>query len=185
MGLIPKSGRSPGVGNGNLLQYSCLENSIDRGAWWATLLGVTKSQTWLSTHPQGTCWLLYYEDHYPTSWCYRIPETQSQWGSRGLHAEALCHPPKGVIPLASTWILPGWPTHCHMWLAILFLISSSLICLKPSLHLTATSLWQNTVSYFVSLWLDRGCTLMLIYGAEYFTMFNNGPMLSKWILVTV
>ena len=45
MGLIPKSGRSPGVGNGNLLQYSCLENSIDRGAWWATLLGVTKSQT--------------------------------------------------------------------------------------------------------------------------------------------
>ena len=45
MGLIPESGRSPGVGNGNLLQYSCLENSIDRGAWWATLLGVTKSQT--------------------------------------------------------------------------------------------------------------------------------------------
>ena len=45
MGLIPKSGRSPGVGNGNLLQYSCLKNSIDRGAWWATLLGVTKSQT--------------------------------------------------------------------------------------------------------------------------------------------
>ena len=44
-GLIPESGRSPGVGNGNLLQYSCLENSIDRGAWWATLLGVTKSQT--------------------------------------------------------------------------------------------------------------------------------------------
>ena len=34
MGLIPGSGRSPGVGNGNPLQYSCLETSMDRGAWW-------------------------------------------------------------------------------------------------------------------------------------------------------
>ena len=36
MGLIPGSGRSPGVGNDNSFQYSCLENSMDRGAWWAT-----------------------------------------------------------------------------------------------------------------------------------------------------
>ena len=42
-------GRSPGVVNGNR-QYSCLENSMDRGAWWATIHGVTKSQTWLSMH---------------------------------------------------------------------------------------------------------------------------------------
>ena len=42
-GLIPGSGRSPGVGNGTSLQYSCLENSMDRGAWWATVHGVTKS----------------------------------------------------------------------------------------------------------------------------------------------
>ena len=45
---IPGSRRSPGEGNGNLLQYSCLENSIDREAWWATVHGVPKSQTWLS-----------------------------------------------------------------------------------------------------------------------------------------
>ena len=43
VGLIPGSGRSPGVRNGNPLQYSCLENSMDRGAWWATVHGVTKS----------------------------------------------------------------------------------------------------------------------------------------------
>ena len=43
MGLIPGSGRPPGVGNGNPLQYSCLENSTDRGAWWVTVHGVTKS----------------------------------------------------------------------------------------------------------------------------------------------
>ena len=44
-GLIPGSGRSPGEGNGNPLQYSCLGNHMDRGAWWATVHGVTKSQT--------------------------------------------------------------------------------------------------------------------------------------------
>ena len=44
-GSIPGSGRSPGGGHGNPLQYSCLENSMDRGAWQATDHGVTKSQT--------------------------------------------------------------------------------------------------------------------------------------------
>ena len=42
-GLIPGLGRSPGEGNGNPLQYSCLGNPMDRGAWWATVSGVTKS----------------------------------------------------------------------------------------------------------------------------------------------
>ena len=45
---IPGSGRFPGEGNGNPLQYSCLENPMDRGAWWATVHGVEKSQTRLS-----------------------------------------------------------------------------------------------------------------------------------------
>ena len=45
VGLIPVSGRSPGGGLGNPLQYSCLENPMDRGAWWAIVHGVTKSQT--------------------------------------------------------------------------------------------------------------------------------------------
>ena len=44
-GLIPESGRSPGEGNGTPLQYACLENPMDRGAWQATVHGVTKSQT--------------------------------------------------------------------------------------------------------------------------------------------
>jgi len=42
-GWIPRSGRSTGVGNGNLSQYSCLENSMDRGVWQATVYGVAKS----------------------------------------------------------------------------------------------------------------------------------------------
>ena len=48
LGWIPGSGRSPGGGPGNPLQYSCLENPMDRGAWWAAVHGVTKSQTRLS-----------------------------------------------------------------------------------------------------------------------------------------
>ena len=45
---VPESGRSPGEGNGNPLQYTCLENSMDRGAWLATVHGVAKSWTRLS-----------------------------------------------------------------------------------------------------------------------------------------
>ena len=54
-GSIPGLGRSPGEGNGNPLQYSCLKNPMDRGAWQATVHGVTKSQTRLNdfTHTVG------------------------------------------------------------------------------------------------------------------------------------
>ena len=45
LGLIPWSGRSPGEGNDNILQASGLVNSMDRGAWWATVHGVAKSWT--------------------------------------------------------------------------------------------------------------------------------------------
>ena len=48
LGLIPGLGRSPGGGHGNPLQYSCLENSMDRGAWQATVYGSVKSWTRLS-----------------------------------------------------------------------------------------------------------------------------------------
>ena len=48
LGSIPGSERFPGEGNGNPLQYSCLGNPVDRGGWWATVQGVTHSQTRLS-----------------------------------------------------------------------------------------------------------------------------------------
>ena len=52
---IPRSGRSPGEGNGNSLQYSCLENPMDRGAWWATVHGVAKRWTRLSDFTNAPC----------------------------------------------------------------------------------------------------------------------------------
>ena len=50
LGSVSGLGRSPGEGNGNPLQYSCLENPSDGGAWWATVHGATKSQTRLRTY---------------------------------------------------------------------------------------------------------------------------------------
>ena len=50
LGSLPQSGRSPGGGHGSPLQYSCLENPMDRGAWWATVHGAAKSQTQLNMH---------------------------------------------------------------------------------------------------------------------------------------
>ena len=51
-GSIPGSGRSPGDGNGNSLQYSCLGSPMDRGAWWTIVHGVKKSHMGLRTHTQ-------------------------------------------------------------------------------------------------------------------------------------
>ena len=52
VGSVPGSGRSPGEGNSYPLPYSCMEKPMDRGAWRATVHGVAKSQTQLSTHTQ-------------------------------------------------------------------------------------------------------------------------------------
>ena len=59
MGLMPRSGKSPGEGNGRLLQYSCLENSMDRGAWWVTVIKESEI-----THRLNNNRHLLYIDHY-------------------------------------------------------------------------------------------------------------------------
>ena len=52
MGSVPESGRSPGEENGMRLQYSCLENSMDRGPWWATVFGAAKSDVTECVHTE-------------------------------------------------------------------------------------------------------------------------------------
>ena len=72
LGLIPGLGRSPAEGNGNPLQYSCLENPMEGGAWWATVHGVTKSWTRLNnftftTHMGSLLFLILYFSHIMTT----------------------------------------------------------------------------------------------------------------------
>ena len=89
MGSIPGSGRSPEEGNGSPLQYSCLENPTDRGAWWATVHGVAKSWTQLkrlSMHIAHTQSVLL------------IPSSGLQWAS--LMAQMVKNPPA----MQETWV---------------------------------------------------------------------------------
>ena len=71
--LIPGLGRSPGEGKGYLLQYPCLENSMNRGAWRATVHGVTKSQTWL-----GDCHVYFHwlQRNEVSQWCQETEHGQ-------------------------------------------------------------------------------------------------------------
>ena len=66
----PRSGRSPGEGNGYPLQHFCLENPMDRGAWWATVHGVTRVRhSWGTNTFTFLLLLLYYWTSYWTTWC--------------------------------------------------------------------------------------------------------------------
>ena len=118
-GSIPGLGRSPGEGNGNPLQYSCLENPIDRGAWRATVHGVAKSRTWLTTElllrslcflrglpgsasGKETClpeqetqetWVpsLGQEDPYSSILAWRIPWTEEPGGLQSIGLQRVGH----------------------------------------------------------------------------------------------
>ena len=86
-GSVPGLGRHPGEGNSNALQYSCLENSTDRGAWWAAVHGATEGWTWLShwtqthtqTHTHNDTWLIEFADLEP--WIHGVVTT---WGEVAL-----------------------------------------------------------------------------------------------------
>ena len=62
VGSISGSGRSPGGGHGYLLRYSCLENPMDKGSWWATVHGFAKSPTWLKRLGIHACTLFITEN---------------------------------------------------------------------------------------------------------------------------
>ena len=83
-GSIPRSGRSPGEGNGIPLQHSCLENPMDGGAWQATVYGVAKSWTWLSDFTSQT-WGVHLSVSYLFAFSY------CSWGSQGKTTKVVCN----------------------------------------------------------------------------------------------
>ena len=114
VGSIPGSGRSPGEGNGNLPQYSCLGNPMDRGAWWAIVLGVAKSQTrlkWLNNKQ--------IQDSMPNhEWWWALWGAKRPQDVSGGHQWV--HPPRALLLITSVY--------CHY---------SALLCplIKFGLHL--------------------------------------------------
>ena len=89
VGLILGLGRSPGEGNGNPPQYSCLENPIDRGSWWATVHGAAKSQAQFSnrarTHKEGTAGAFFdlrARVKLSAVLCCPLPKVRLLWGLR-------------------------------------------------------------------------------------------------------
>ena len=87
-GSIPGLGRSPGEGNGNPLQYSCLENPMDRGAWWATVDGVAKSRTRVSNFTIFLSFFLYAVSQFS---CSVVSDTLRPHGLQ--HARPPCPSP--------------------------------------------------------------------------------------------
>ena len=109
-GSIPGLGRSPGEGNGNLLQLSCLKNPMDRGAWWATVHGVTKRWTQVSTYSLrsfSSVQSLSRVQLFATPWTAArqasLPISSSQSYSNSCPLSQWFHPtiPSSVIPFSS------------------------------------------------------------------------------------
>ena len=119
-GSIPGWGRSSGEGTGNPLQYSCLEKSMDGGAWWATVHGVTKSQTRLSDFTFTFVWFSYIK-----KLSYRQVKKHTQSNS-GDDKEGLTSPQFG-FPVPRSYLL------CHVTFTSLVVqtVSVCLQCARP------------------------------------------------------
>ena len=109
VGLIPGSGRSPGEGNGNSLQYSCLENPMDRGDWQATVHRVTKSQAGLKQFSIDTYNYSKYQKEQSSTTRQIIINTHT----RVLFRRRQWHPTPVLLPGKSH----GWRSlvGCHLW----------------------------------------------------------------------
>ena len=141
LGLIPRSGRSPEEGNGSTHQYSCLENSTDRGAWWATVHGVATSRTQLSNQlpTLSTC-------HVPSSFIYSYHPYNIQWHSFWEAIESLCN--------WTTWFEYYEPCHLQaVWLWAKYLTALCLSSLSLSLFFF---FWpRRTACWILVPWPDQ------------------------------
>ena len=110
-GSIPGSGRSPGIGNGNPLWYSCLENPMNREAWWATAHGITKNQTQVSTHALfiPSCLVDFYRSLHWHEWFGSEPM---------LFLQALKQPYPFQTILSLVWCSDLPVVSCHSWASL-------------------------------------------------------------------
>ena len=107
-GSIPGWERTPGEGNGNILQYSCLENPMNREAWWATVHGVARVRHDLATKPPNHSWL--------TINCFNnqaVSDSGAKWfSSIGIHFLTFDHVPRGSVAFIFNYTYPTY-TYYH------------------------------------------------------------------------
>ena len=138
-GLISGLGRSPGGRHGNPLQYSCLENPTNRGAWWATVHGFAKSQTWLkwlSTHSVHGAPI--YEVHVKEIGCREMIWNDPSWvrlSTSSCYDTALHHSFCGTFSLGlggNFLRLTGILAHTYKWTAtVCMCVGEELMTFKP------------------------------------------------------
>ena len=109
LGSIPGSGRCPGEGNGNPLQYSCLENPMDRGAWWATVHGVSKRQTQPSDPHFHTLIFARFIRHYYVPGADMAQGLSAAWMSAGRRAKTQGQKPKVIGSISFFSLLSPFP----------------------------------------------------------------------------
>ena len=151
MDLIPGSGRSPGGGHGNPLQYSCLENPMDRGAWQATVHGVAKSQTrlkWLCTHvgwgEEWGCSLAHGMPNSVLKWCRglsgSLPQTSSLCWLRSVLDSCQAHIFLVSPPERKALIFP-FSSPFYSLLFLLLVVTPSLSVSSPTTQNPREGFW--------------------------------------------
>ena len=139
VGLIPGLGRSPVKGNGKLLQYSCLGNPMDRGAWQATVHGVTKNQTWISnwttTNYLGHCKVKWSESQSCLILCHPMDSTVygTPGQNTGVGSYSLL---QGIFPLNPGFLHCRWILYQLTYQGLKYLLCVKLLekCLAYKKH---------------------------------------------------
>ena len=169
-GFDPWLGRSLGGGNGNPLHYFCLENSMDREAWQATVHGVTKSQRWQSTHTQVPLSFRVCSNSCPLSqWCYLIISSSSvpfsfclqSFSASGSFPMSWLFPSSGqsngasasasVLPMnIQGWFPLGLTRLISLWSKGVSRVFSSTTIQEHQFFSAQSSLWSNS---YICTWL--------------------------------
>ena len=185
---IPGSGRSPGERNGNPLQYSCLENPMGRGAWGATVRGVTKSRTWLSDftfHFHIVPCLVLTVASWPAN---RFLRRQVRWSgipiSLRVFQFVVIHTVKGfsIVNEAKVDFLE-FPCFFYDRMDVCNLISgsstfseSSLYNWKISDHILLKTSLKDFEHYLDSMWNECNCTVVwTFFGTTFLWDWNENP----------